>query len=136
MFSRNARSGILLLSVAFSLTATAYAQGPKGQFVCRRNEAGPPEVGGSTYFTMVANMRLNADGSFQAKDITTPAPEARGHFTYDKKAKTIEWDSGIWKTLLGHWLPNSSPAPLFIVTTKKDPEGKVDGTFQCVQVSK
>jgi hypothetical protein len=83
---------------------------------------------------MVANMRLNSDGSFRAKDITTSLPEVRGHFTYDAKAKTIEWDSGIWKTLLGHY--TTSPGPLFVVTTKRDPQGKVDGTFQCVRVSK
>jgi hypothetical protein len=80
-------------------------------------------------------MRLRGNRSYQAKDLTTSIPEVHGHFTYDPPKKTIRWDSGIWKTLLGHYNPNPSGTPAFVVTTKKDPEGKVDGTFQCIRVS-
>jgi hypothetical protein len=136
MFLRGRRSGhvlFLALMIAF-VNAQGWAQGPKGEFMCRRYEAGPPESGGGS-FTNVASMRLHGDGSYDAKDLTTSIPEVHGRFTYDAKAKTIEWNSGIWKTLLGHYAPNRSGTPLFVVTTKKDPQGKVDGTFQCVRVS-
>ena len=138
MFLLSRRSAKRLLFAALMLAfvnTPGWAEGPQGQFLCRRQEPPPPDSGGG-YFINVATMRLRADGSYQAKDLTTSIPEVHGHFTYDAKAKTIEWDSGIWKTLLGHFVPNPSGKPLFVVTTKKDPEGKVDGTFQCVRSSR
>ena len=130
------RRRLLFLALLPSLTTVAsYAKGPQGDFMCRRYEAGSPEGGGGS-LTNVARMVLHSDGSYNAKDLTTSIPEVHGRFTYDAKTKTIQWDSGIWQTLLGHYAPNKgSGTPLFVVTTKKDPQGKVDGTFQCVRVS-
>ena len=130
----NRRYAMLLALVASIASIPGVAQGPQGQFICRRYEPGPPESGGGT-LTNVAAMTLRQDGSYQAKDLTTHIPEVHGHFAYDAETKTITWDSGIWKSLMGHYVPNSSH-PLFVVTTKKDPEGKVDGTFQCIRASR
>jgi hypothetical protein len=80
-------------------------------------------------------MYLHANGSYEAKDLTAPIPDVHGRFTYHAKSKTIDWNAGIWKTLLGHYVPNNPGTPFFIVTTKKDPQGKVDGTFQCILLS-
>ena len=128
------RSILCLLLIAF-LVADASAQTPEGQFMCRRQEPGSGEVGVG-FFTNVATMNLRKDGSFQAKDLTTNVPEIRGHFIYDDKKKIIVWDSGIWKTLLGHYVPNVSGTDVVMVTTKKDAQGKRDGALQCVRIGR
>ena len=135
MLIRGFQVGTLSCLLIFNLISAGHAQGPKGEFLCQQQQSGGPAMG-SGYYTTVAHMQLNPDGSFSAKDVTTSVPEVHGHFTYDAKAKTLQWDSGIWKTLLGHYIPNFSPTPVFLVTTKKDPAGRVDGTFRCVRVSK
>jgi hypothetical protein len=121
----------LSLMITFASLPTS-AQGPRGEFMCRRYDSYSSQ--GSV--TNVATMYLHRDGSYQAKDLTTSIPEVHGHFTYNPHKKNIEWNSGIWKTLLGHYNPSPSGTPFFVVTTKKDPEGKVDGTFQCIRVSR
>ena len=117
-----------LLSVLFlALSARAYAKGPHGDFVCRQYSVWYE-------FTNVASMHLSDDGTFSAKDLTTNTPEVQGKFTFDTKTKAITWSSGIWATLLGHYVPDVSGTSLLLVTTKKDPEGKINGALRCIRV--
>lgn len=114
----------------FALSARAYAKGPHGDFVCRQYSV----WAATDAFTNVATMHLASDGSYSAKDLTTQTQEVHGKFAYDSRAKTVTWDSGIWATLLGHFLQDSSGASLLAVTTKKDPDGKINGTLRCLKV--
>jgi len=136
MFSWIARSaGRYLLAALLPLTLSTqmHAQTPQGDFICRQYVGGGSD-GGWT-LENVAVMHLSDDGAYRAKDLTTAIPEVHGRFTYDEKKKTIVWDSGIWTTLLGHYIPSVAETQVIMVTTKKDPEGTVDGALQCIRVN-
>jgi hypothetical protein len=124
----NLRFCLFISLVAFS--ASAYAQNPHGAFVCRQYSV----WAATDPFTNVATMHLARDGSYSAKDLTAHTPDVHGKFVYDAKAKIVTWDSGIWATLLGHYVPNVSGTSLLLVTTKKDPDGKINGTLRCLRV--
>lgn len=123
------RPGTGLLLLLF-FVSPLWPQSPHGDFICRQSTV----WSGNSPTTNVATLHLQADGSYRAKDLTTNIPEVRGHFVYDAKTKTIRWDSGIWNTLLGRYVPDVAGTSVILVTLKNDPEGKVNGTLQCVQV--
>src|SRR5579859_995520 len=119
---------LVISLLAFS--ASAHAQGPHGDFVCQQYAVWYA----TDAFTNVATIHLGNDGSYSAKDLTAQMPDVHGKFVYDAKAKTVTWDAGIWATLLGHYVPSVSGTSLLLVTTRKDPEGKVNGTLRCLKV--
>jgi hypothetical protein len=131
--ARSALRWILIALLLLALNTQGRAQTPQGDFMCRRFVSGGADAG--WILANVAVMHLNDDGTYRAKDLTTSIPEVHGRFTYDAKTKTLVWDSGIWTTLLGHYLPNLSGTAVLMITTKKDAEGTVDGALQCIRIS-
>lgn len=119
----------VFISILFAFGATAFAQSPHGDFVCRQYSV----WAATDAFTNVATMHLAGDGNYSAKDLTTHTPEVHGKFGYNAKAKTVTWYSGIWATLLGRFVHDASGASLLAVTTRKDPDGKINGTLRCLR---
>ena len=120
----------LFLTAGLCVASAQSTQSPHGDFICRQSTV----WSGDGTIANVATLHLQADGSYRAKDLTTNTPEVHGHFAYDSKKKTVNWDTGIWNTLLGRYVPAVAGTSVILVTLKYDPEGKVNGTLQCVQV--
>ena len=127
---RVALSTLFFVVALSAASAQSQAHSPHGDFICRQYTVWSADG----TIANVATMHLQADGSYRAKDLTTNILEVHGHFAYDVKKKTINWDSGIWNTLLGRYVPDVAGTSVILVTLKNDPEGKVNGTLQCVQV--
>jgi len=125
-------SMLLPFFLAFFLcSAPLQAQFPAGQFECRNWEIQPT--------TLVAVIALNADGSYQATDnvadLTAHRSSATGRYTYDANKKQIDFNSGAWNNRLGTYMPQVKGTDFVVIHTRRDPEGKVDGTFRCARTS-
>jgi hypothetical protein len=109
--------------------AALHAQSPTGQFECRNWEVQPT--------VLLAALTLNSDGSYQAidnvADLTANRPSASGHYTYHPNKKQIDFTSGAWNNRLGTYMPQVKGTDFVVIHTRRDPEGKVDGTLRCAR---
>jgi hypothetical protein len=113
----------------FASAATLHAQSPTGQFECRNWDLQPT--------VLLAAFSLNADGSYQATDnvadLTAHRPSATGHYNYDPSKKQIDFTSGAWNNRVGTYMPQVKGTDFVVIHTRRDPEGKIDGTLRCAR---
>jgi hypothetical protein len=113
----------------FLTSVPLHAQSPAGQFECRNWEVQPT--------VLLAALTLNSDGSYQAidntADLTANRPSATGHYTYHPNKKQIDFTSGAWNNRLGTYMPQVKGTDFVVIHTRRDPEGKVDGTLRCAR---
>ena len=121
-------STLLVLFVSLS----AWAAEPQGKFQCRRY---PPQTDTSPYGDPVAYIWLHSKGIYELLDLTTTKGKTSGRYSYDPKKQEIEWMTGDLSKYVGHYIPNIQGAAAIRLNTKKDPEGRVDGTLPCVRIS-
>jgi hypothetical protein len=129
---RTLHSACASLIVALFLSATPlHAQFPAGQFECRDWDVQPT--------VLQAALTLNSDGSYQAidnmADLTANRPSAKGHYTYHPHRKQIDFTSGGWNNRLGTYMPQVKGTDFVVIHTRRDPEGKIDGTLRCARSS-
>lgn len=111
-------------------TATASAETPpEGKFQCRHYQDG-----GSGVADPVAYLWLRPNGTYDVLDLTTSRGKTYGRYRYDGRKQQIDWTTGDWAKFIGHYLPHINGAAAIAVDTRKDPQGRVDGTMPCVQV--
>ena len=126
---------ILPLTLGGFLTGTCVATGqetvqpPVGQFECRDWESTPT--------VLLAVLVLHGDGSYEATnrvdDLNAHRPTTTGRYTYDVEKQQIDWTSGGWKNRIGTYMPHVKGTDFVVIHTKRDPEGKIDGTFRCAR---
>jgi len=127
------RNMVLICSCAilapFLSAAPLHAQSLTGRFECRNWEIQPT--------VLLAAFSLNADGSYQAidnvADLTANRPSTTGRYTFDSNKKQIDFTSGAWNNRLGTYMPQVKGVDFIVIHTRRDPEGKVDGTFRCAR---
>ena len=124
------RSGLLLLLCALSAGAT---DGPRGKFQCRRY---PAQESTSPYGDPVAYIWFHPHGVYELLDLTTTRGKVSGRYAYDRDKREIDWTSGDLSRYIGHELPEVQGIESIRLNTRKDPEGRVDGTLRCLRVPK
>jgi len=112
------------------MTTTASAQSPQGKFQCRRF----PQDAESSAVRPVAYLWIRPNGDYELLDLTTTRGKTSGHYVYDSKEEQIDWTTGVWSKLIGHYVPHIAGTSLIRVNTKKDPDGQIDGTMPCVRI--
>lgn len=127
-FSLKSRRGILALAI---LSLPAFAATPTGKFQCRRY---PPQTGTSPYGDPVAYIWLRPHGEYDLLDLTTTKGKVSGQYVYDKTKHEIDWTTGDRAQYVGHYEPYIEGTKALRLNTKKDPNGRVDGTLWCVRV--
>jgi hypothetical protein len=114
------------------ISASLFAAGsPQGKFQCRRY---PPRIQTSPYPTPVAYIRLESNNTYELLDLTTTKGKTSGQFVYDHKKKEIDWITGDLNKYVGPYIQKIEGTSAIKLNTKKDPEGRVDGTMLCVRV--
>jgi len=120
-----------MIFALFPIPAPLHAQSPAGQFQCRNWEIQPT--------VLLAVLTLNADSSYQAidnvADLTAHRASATGHFAFDPNKKQIDFTSGGWNNRLGTYMPQVKGTDFVVIHTRRDPEGKIDGTLRCARTS-
>jgi len=116
-------------SESYILRAEETAQQPTGHYQCRDWEKQPT--------TLLAVLVLHRDGTYEAidtmKDLQANQPTTSGRYSYERSNQQIDWTSGQWSNRLGLYMPNVKGADFIVVHTKRDPEGKLDGTLRCAR---
>jgi len=115
-------------SESYTLKAQT-AQSPTGHYQCRDWEKQPT--------TLLAVLVLHGDRTYEAidrmKDLQANRPTTTGRYNYERSKQQIDWSSGQWSNRLGLYVPNVKGTDFIVVHTKKDPEGKLDGTLRCAR---
>lgn len=105
------------------------AQSPTGHYQCRDWEKQPT--------TLLAVLVLHGDRTYEAidrmKDLQANRPTTTGRYNYERSKQQIDWTSGQWSNRLGLYVPNVKGTDFIVVHTKRDPEGKLDGTLRCAR---
>jgi len=121
--------GAYIIIVLLLSAAPLHAQFAPGQFECRNWDVQPT--------TLQAVLALKSDGSYQATDnvadLTAHRASATGHYAYHSNKKQIDFTSGAWSDRVGTYMPQVKGTDFVVIHTRRDPEGKVDGTFRCAR---
>ena len=87
------------------------------------------------YSQPVAYIWVHPNGTYEVLDLTTTRGKTSGKFTYDQKNEFIDWTSGDLSKLIGHYFSSVSGQTAIMLNTKKDPEGRMDGTLPCIRIA-
>lgn len=116
-------------SESYIVKAQETAQAPTGHYQCRDWERQPT--------VLLAFLVLQGDGTYEAtdriEDLTANRPTTTGRYTYDESKQQIDWTSGQWRNRLGLYMPKVKGTDFIVIHTKRDPEGKLDGTLRCAR---
>lgn len=116
-------------SESYIVKAQDTAQPPTGHYQCREWERQPT--------ILLAVVVLHGDGTYEAtdrmKDLQANRPTTTGRYTYDESKQQIDWTSGHWRNRLGLYMPKVKGTDFIVIHTKRDPEGKLDGTMRCAR---
>lgn len=115
------------LSESYILSAQETVQPPAGHYQCRDWERQPT--------TLLAVLVLHRDGTYEAtdtiKDLQANRATTTGRYNFDESKQQVDWTSGEWRNRLGLYMPRVKGTDFVVIHTKRDPEGKLDGTLRC-----
>jgi hypothetical protein len=66
-------------------------------------------------------------------DLQANRATTSGKYNYEPSKQQIDWISGQWSNRLGLYVPNVKGTDFIVVHTKREPEGKLDGTLRCTR---
>ena len=121
-------SSAILWSLLLAAASAGAADAPLGKFQCRRYRT--PQG----YAEPVAYLWIHPNGTYDVLDLTTTRGKVSGQYFFDRKKQQFDWVTGDWTKFVGHYFPRIEGTAVIKVTSKKDPEGRVDGTMPCVRV--